>query len=95
MMRAATAVSPLRAVSTPVACYLVSGPDDPELAPRIFGQFARRGLVPAFAMVRRASGQLRIRIEAEGLDDRAAELLAEGLRALLLVETVELAVDPG
>jgi hypothetical protein len=82
--------------AVPVARYRVRGGDDPELVPRVFGQFARRGLVPAFALVRRHGGQIGIQIEAECGDTHAAEILAETLRALIQVEDVALAIElPG
>lgn len=79
----------------PVARYRVRGVDDPELVPRVFGHFARRGLVPAFALVRRHGGQIGIQIEA-ACDAHAAEILAETLRAQILVEDVALVFEePG
>ena len=80
----------------PVARYKLRGIDDPELVPRVFGQFARRGLVPGFALVRRYAGQIGIQIETTGVDAHGAEILAETLRAQLLVEEVALVFEvPG
>ena len=82
--------------AVPVARYRVRGIDDPELVPRVFGQFARRGLVPAFALIRRHGGQVGIQIEAEGVDAHAAEILAQTLRAHALVKEVALVFEmPG
>ncbi|WEK00791.1 MAG: hypothetical protein P0Y59_03585 [Candidatus Sphingomonas phytovorans] len=74
----------------PVARYRVQGVDDPELIPRVFGQFARRGLVPAFALIRRSAGLIRIQIEAIDVDAYGARILAETLRAQFLIEEVTL-----
>lgn len=75
----------------PVARYRLRGADDPEFVPRVFGQLARRGVVPAFAMVRRSAGLVGIQVEVAGLDERDAGILAESLRAHCLM--VDVAVD--
>jgi hypothetical protein len=82
-------------VAGPVARYRLTGVDDPELAPRIFGQFARRGIVPAAAQLKRSAGRINIRIDADGLDMKSAELVAETLRAQFLVEDVRLDFKEG
>ncbi|WP_372851176.1 hypothetical protein [Sphingomonas sp.] len=74
----------------PVARYRVHGADDPELVPRVFGQFARRGLVPAFALIRRSAGLIRMQIEADVADSHTAHILAETLRSQFLIEEVTL-----
>ena len=74
----------------PVARYRVHGVDDPELVPRVFGQFARRGLVPTFALIRRSAGLVRMQIEADVADPNTARILAETLRAQFLIEEVTL-----
>ena len=75
-------------VRRPLARYRLQGADDPELIPRVFGQFARRGLVPGFALIRRAAGQVRIQIETTGVDAHGARILAETLRSQFLIEDV-------
>jgi hypothetical protein len=77
-------------VRRPLARYRLQGADDPELIPRVFGQFARRGLVPGFALIRRAGGQIRIQIEASDVDAHGARILAETLRSQFLIEEVTL-----
>lgn len=74
----------------PLARYRLQGADDPELIPRVFGQFARRGLVPGFALIRHAEGQVRIQIEATDMDAHGAHILAETLRSQFLIDEVTL-----
>lgn len=80
-------------VRRPLARYRLQGADDPELIPRVFGQFARRGLVPGFALVRRADGQVRIQIEATDVDAHDARILAATLRSQFLIDEVTLDFD--
>jgi hypothetical protein len=68
--------------------YDLLGVADPELVPRVFGQLARRGIIPAAAWVQQADGEISIRIDLEDLDEGAAVLLGETLRALFLVHRI-------
>lgn len=80
----------MRELKRPVARYRVHGTDDPELVPRVFGQFARRGLVPAFALIRRSAGLVRMQIEADVADPHLARILEETLRSQFLIREVTL-----
>jgi len=77
-------------IGRPLARYRLQGADDPGLVPRVFGQFARRGLTPDFALIRRAAGEIRIQIQATDMDEHGAHILAETLRSQVLVGEVTL-----
>lgn len=69
-------------------CYSVLAAPEPDLLPRILGEFARRGLVPARLDAVATQGALSIDVEVGALDAQAAAHVAERLRGFVHVERV-------
>jgi len=74
--------------SDPLWCYAVLAAAAPDILPRVVGEFARRGLVPARLGAVQLDATLSIDIEVGGLDTQAAQHVAERLRGLVHVERV-------
>lgn len=71
-----------------VWCFSVFAASEVSVAPRVLGEFAKRGLVPArFEAVSGEDG-LAIDVQVRALDDDVAAHVAEVLRGLVHVERV-------
>jgi hypothetical protein len=51
--------------------------------------------VPGFALIRRTAGQIRMQVEATGVDAHGARILAESLRSQFLIDVVTLDFEDG
>ncbi len=74
--------------SEPLWCYAVLAEPGADVLPRVVGEFARRGLVPARLDAVAAGDHLSIDIEIGALDAQAAAHVAERLRGFVNVERV-------
>lgn len=73
-------------------CFSIVASADPQAVLRILGLFAQRHHVPRDMAARRVVDDMHIRIEMEGLDDGAADILCWKLRQIVCVKTAEWAV---
>jgi len=72
-------------------CYAVRAVADPSTLPRLLALFAKRGLIPAALHARRhdrASGNIQVDIEANGLDADLANYLQRCMQQIVGVELV-------
>jgi acetolactate synthase regulatory subunit len=72
-------------------CYAVRAQADPSTLPRLLALFAKRGLIPAALHARcddRASGNIQIDLEANGLDAALANYLQRCMEQIVGVELV-------
>lgn len=72
----------------PLWCYAVLAAPEPDVLPRVVGEFARRGIVPIRLDAVAAQGALTIDVEVGALDAQAAAHVAERLRGIVHVERV-------
>ena len=63
---------------------------DPSAAGRVLGFFAQLGMTPSRVQMRRLPDELRIGVTQDGLSEHAAKVIAEKLRAQVLVRAVYL-----
>lgn len=74
--------------SNPVWCFSVSAAPEVSVAPRVLGEFAKRGLVPSRFEAVVSGGDLAVDVQVSGMDEQVAAHVAEVLRGLLDVERV-------
>jgi hypothetical protein len=74
--------------SDPLWCYAVLAAPEPDVLPRIVGEFARRGIVPIRLDAVAAQAALTVDVEVGTLDAQAAAHVAERLRGIVHVERV-------
>ena len=77
------------------AKFVVLADNDPGLCSRVLELFAKRNLVPLAIQGRRAEDAIELDVVQDGLDLRLAELIAEGMRACILVRSVDLVMPVG
>ena len=65
---------------------------DPETVPRLINFFTQRGLIPGKIRVERAGEEMHALFEQVGLDGHEAQIIAERMRASVLVEAVRMSV---
>lgn len=75
--------------------FAVRASADPGLVPRLVNHFAQRGLVPSRLGTAMTGAELEVVIEQPGLSEDQATLIAERMRASILVGAVELAPCAG
>ena len=73
------------------ACFAVRAAADPGVLPRLLEAFAKRGLVPSHVHSRTVGELMTVDLQVDGLDRGQAEVVAEQLRANVMVERVLLA----
>lgn len=74
--------------STPVWCFSVFAAREVSVAPRVLGEFVKRGLVPDRFESVAAGDELAIDVQVAELAAEVAQHVAEVLRGLLHVERV-------
>lgn len=70
--------------------FLIAANAEPQSLLRVLGCFAQRDIVPAATRMRVEDGRMQIEIEARGLPDAQAALIAAKLREAVAVTGVEL-----
>ena len=73
----------------PFHSFFITGPLSTQWPARVFDLFAQRDLPPYRLTIERRGDAYVLEIEHPGLDERTAGLVAEKLRAMMFVETVE------
>jgi len=74
------------------AAYEIRATADPNVVPRLLALFAQRDLVPDMVRMRRRGHELAMVIEQSEVAEPAALIIAEKMRAIVTVTSVELAV---
>ena len=72
------------------ASYTVSADSDPGVLIRLLDLFALRDIVPSRVRCRAIDDRLAVEIEAAGIDEQEAELIAGKMRAMVAVSCVRL-----
>jgi hypothetical protein len=72
------------------ALFLVRGLASPDLLNRVVGLLAQQARIPSMVMSRRVGESLAIRIALDEIDGWRALILAEKMRALVMVQSVRL-----
>lgn len=75
---------------TITAAYKVHATADPGIVVRLLNFFAQRDLVPGAVQVRRYADGLTIKVEQPEITEHAATIIAEKMRSLVTVNSVEL-----
>ncbi|MFC3714085.1 hypothetical protein ACFOMD_16055 [Sphingoaurantiacus capsulatus] len=73
-----------------LAAFDVRAQADASAPGRVLAFFAQLGLTPSRVQMRRFDDELRINVTQDGLSEHAAEVIAEKLRAAVLVRAVYL-----
>lgn len=73
------------------AAYEVCAAADPNIAPRLLALFAQRDLIPDMVQMRRLGDELAIVIGQSSVAEQTARIMAEKMRAIVTVRSVELA----
>lgn len=80
---------------TQTARFSVRACADPQTLPRLIQYIAQLGLVPSAVQARQRGGMMTVLIEQADIGDAQARLIAEKMRASVLVEAVSLhAISP-
>ena len=74
----------------PTAVFSIQAAADPGALPRIFGLFAKHGLVPSrwVGSLHENDARVHVTLECDGLTDADVRRLANGLRQMLCIEAV-------
>jgi len=72
------------------AAYAVRASADPHVVLRLLNFFAQRDLVPDAVRVRRLGDEIGVVIEQPGVSEHTATVIAEKMRSLVAVSSVEL-----
>ncbi len=73
------------------SCFAVRAAAEPGALPRLLEAFAKRGLVPSSLHARMSGEILDVEIQVPGVEPSQAEIIAEQLRVIPVVERVLLA----
>lgn len=79
---------------TGCARFLVTAQAEPQTLPRILNHIAQLGLCPAHVRADVVDGRVEVVIEQRGLTGRQADVVAERMRASVLIEAVRLEARP-
>lgn len=77
-------------LGTVTAAYTVRASSNPHVVCRLLGLFAQQDLVPSLVRVRRHVDDMFVTIEQPEIDEHRAEVIAEKMRAMVLVASVVL-----
>jgi hypothetical protein len=77
-------------VPTITAAYKVYAAADPGVVVRLLNFFAQLDMVPGAVQVRRYADELTVKVEQPGITEHAADVIAEKMRSLVTVNSVEL-----
>lgn len=73
--------------------FVVQAHAEPQILVRLINFFVQRGLMPQRVKSSASNGAMTVVIEQDGLSDHQAGVIAEKMRATVLVESVRLARD--
>ena len=74
--------------ASPTWRFAIAGDACPQLALRVLGLFAQQDLIPAEVTIRCDAEALDIAIVQPALDPRRADIIAEKMRAMIMVREV-------
>ena len=77
------------------ATYSVRASSNPHVVCRLLGLFAQQDLVPSLVRVRRLADDMFVTIQQAEIDEHRAEVIAEKMRAMVLVASVALECQLG